>query len=306
MTRAALVAALIVLPLVLSAVVDLALLAREGTHVPEDREYTDARDALLRDGFDAQNDVIAILPAWSLRPLQATHDLPWISGDLLWERPLDRHRRVYVVVERDGEEAFERVREGPYAATRVIETRALALWRIDVGGPHVTTDFARDLSRADVRIVDASGTTLTTCAEPVRGGFRCAGRKPWQRVTRERALVTENGDDVVWAHAPPKGETIEVRFADVTLGNSVVLRAGHTRTGSDKARAPVDVDVLFENEILLARAVPPRFHFATDRIDTQARSGARGTLTIRIHTVDESSQHFAFDGFVSNAPEASR
>jgi hypothetical protein len=298
--RAALVVALVVLPLLTSAVVDLVLLAREQGHVPLEAEYLTVRDAVLKDGFALSTDVIAVLPAWSLRPHVALKEIPMITGDLLWEQPFDRFRRVYILTERDGEDALERVRAASQPMTRVMETRAIALWRVDVGGPFVTTDFSRDLARADVRIVDAEDSVLTTCAEPVRGGFRCSGRKPWQRVTRERALVTENGDDVVWAHAPPKGEIVEVRYTDVTLGDSVVLRAGHTRTGADKARAPVDIEVRFENVTLFQRSVSPLFHFATDRIDTRAQKGTRGMLTLRIRTVDESSQHFAFDGFVSS------
>jgi len=297
-TRAASVVALVVIPLAVSAVVDLALLAREGGDVPTERDYLDARAAMLRDGFDPETDVVAILPAWSLRPLVHMKDLPWITGDLLDERPLDRHRRVYVFVEPDGEDAFADVEARGFPTATVENEGKVTLARLDVGGPSVSLDFARDIARAEVRIVDRAGEVRATCGEPARGGFRCTGRKAWQRATRERHLVSENGDEVVWVHPPSPGEILELRFADVVLGDDVVLRAGHTRTGADKAVAPVDVEIVFEGERLHRATRAPRFHFATERVDTRSQKGARGTLALRISTTNDASQHFAIDGFV--------
>lgn len=299
MTRAAPVVALVVVPLVVSAVVDLALLWREGHDVPRERDYLDVRAAMLRDGFDPETDVVAVLPAWSLRPLVHMRDLPWITGDLLDERPLDRHRRVYVFVEPDGEGAFSEVEARGFPISVVPNEGRLTLARLDVGGPSVSLDFTRDLARAEVRIVDRRGEFRATCGEPARNGFRCTGRKAWQRATRDRQLVTENGDDVVWTHPPSPDEVLELRFADVTLGDDVVLRAGHTRTGADKATAPVEVEVLFEGEQIHRATREPRFYFATDRIDTRIKKGARGTLAVRVSTKNDASQHFAIDGYVT-------
>jgi hypothetical protein len=289
-------ALLLLAPIALGGIFSLARLTAETFDVPRDEDYAQLTAHLADNARDG--DAVVALPAWSLRVHQAAKAHAIISGDDLEWRPLDRWRRLFVVVEPDGEQDHARFQRDTYLEPR--ETTSLGrltVYRYDVEPRAVTLDFARQLSEAKVRI---DGKNATPCDRPLKGGWGCKGRKGWQRVSLEPLLVSENGDDAIWAHPPPKGETLVLAWEGVRVGDVVSLRAGFTREGADRARAPVKVEVFVDGErVGAAVRRPPEFRFRTDLFKTTPRDAA--LVEVRVSSRDNGAAHFAFDGYISEA-----
>lgn len=286
----------LVAPLLAALVFSWLRLLGAGCHVPEEADYLAALRALEGQGFARGRDALAVLPAWSLRPLRVLGDLDPISGDALADQPLERYARLFVLLEPDGEQAFAsvRARHGEPAAMERFGRVQLARW--DLPAPSVRYDFR-------ARVADATVTMgAAPCDREVRGGVSCGG-EPWRRVTREWLLVSENADDAVWSHPPPRGERLEIAWDAVPLGDTLVVRAGFTREGADQARAPVRMRVLADDVELGVVVRAPAFAFAVSRIDTRAVAGRVARVRFLIDTDDNNGARFAWDAFaVGGAP----
>jgi hypothetical protein len=185
-------------PVLLASVFALVRFALEGGDVPTDDDYVAARQLIEDDGFDRTQDRLAILPPWSLRPLQFLGDLPWVSGDGLAARPLHRVRRLYVVKEPDPGPELGALND-KQRLTLVGSAGPVEVYRVDTAGPSVTFDFTADFKSAQISLNRSRGQggdeELTRCDErDFSGGLKCRGRKRWQRVSKEHLLVSENGD----------------------------------------------------------------------------------------------------------------
>ncbi len=290
------VATALVAPLVAALVFSWLRLAGAGCHVPDDGDYADVRRALDVQGFVRGRDALAVLPPWSLRPLTVLGDLDPISGDALADQPLERYARLFVVLEPDGDDAFTAVRRrhGEPAATERHGRVTLARW--DLPAPSVRFDFRAQVGVATVTMSGAR------CERAVRGGVACGG-EPWRRVTREWLLVSENADDAVWSHPPPRGEVLELAWDAVPLGDTLVVRAGFTREGADQARAPVRLRVFADDVELGAVVRAPAFAFSVARLDTRAFAGRQARVRFVIDTDDNNGARFAWDALaVGGAP----
>lgn len=314
--RDRLIATALLTPLLLAIFFSCSRLACEGADVPDDNDYAAAALFLDARGL-SDDDALIILPPWSLRPLVALgarrasrsfgSDGPW------WTLTNNRYARMFVVEEPDGSPWREGV---PLAGASLTSMGAL-----NVSEVKMTTaryDFKTSLLRATVRIDSDDGGVV--CSDRRAGGFGCPGREPWQRVNVEWALVSENGREIIWAHPPPAGQRLSLRYEDVPLGDILVVAAGHTRTGAEHAKAPVRLQVKIDDEVVATLLRQPSFvveasraglrsafvapldpagqGFRADTIDTARFGTSRHTLTFIIDTDDDKSQEFAFDAFV--------
>jgi hypothetical protein len=276
-------------------------IACERFDVPDDADYQAVRQALERAQFSPAHDALAVLPAWSLRPLTVLGDLDPISGDDLEQALLERHRRLFVLLEPDAEQALARLVAARGAPRRERFGRVeLLTFTLPT---RAAFDLRAHLAEATVRI---RGANATLCDEPTPAaalaGVRCRGRPAWQRVTREWLLVTENASDAVWSHPPPAGQQLEIAWR-TRLGGRLLLRAGHTRQGADSALAPVQLHVEIDGERVATIERVPRFAFAPAAIDLTRFDGREGQLALVIETDNEASNHFAWDGvLVSDRP----
>lgn len=286
---------LLALPVLAAIVFSWTRLVLELGDVPRDEDYVAARRVLLDEGFDGTKDALVLLPPWSLRPLQVMGDLDPISGDDIADKPLHRWARLWAVVEPDAEKEHDPLvaRRGHPSWTKPVGR--LVVERFDLPAPSVLYDLRAHLADAKVALVHDGAAE--PCTRPVRGGVSC-GKEGWQRVTREWLLVSENADDAVWSHPPPAGDRLEIEWTNVPLGHAVVVQAGFTRDGADKARAPVRLRVLVNGELAGTVTRKPAFAFHTDVVDTSRFAGSTGTLTFAVDTDDNSSAHFAWDATV--------
>lgn len=293
-------AAGLLLPVVLAGVFSLSRIAAETDDVPRDEDYVAAREVIEGWGFRAGEDALSVLPPWSLRPHKVLKRFQPISGDALASRPLERWARLFVLVEPDAERYLEPLEERLGAPAAVEQRGRVSVLRFDLGGRRVLFDFARELAKAEIVVRDADqpdDPDATRCDRPTRNGLACRGAKNWQRVTREHLLVSENGQHVVWAHPPARGQVLEMTWRNVPLSDVLVFRGGHTRSGADVARASVDVEVLVGGEPLAELRYPPRFSFDAARLDTTRFAGQRRDVTFRVSTEDNGKNHWAFDAF---------
>lgn len=295
-------AAALLVPVVVGAIFSLVRFTLEGDDVPREADYAAAAEALERAGFSPDGDALAVLPPWSLRAHKALKRFAPIASDDLAEQPLARYARLFVVVEPDAERYLEPLlaRLGEPAASE--EEGRVRVLRFDLGGPRVAYDFSARLADADI-VIEREGEVLSRCDVPAKGGLRCAGRKHWMRLSREWLLVSENGQRVVWAHPPPAGEVLSLTWSGVPLGDEIVFRAGHTRSGSTAAKAAVHVDVVVDGEVLERLRYPPRFSFDATRIDTSRFAGREVEVSFRVSTKNDGKNHWAFDAVAARGGE---
>jgi hypothetical protein len=277
----------------------LVALTLETGDVPADDDYAAVAEALNAAPFDPAQDRVVILPPWSLRPLVALKHLPWITGDHLATRPAHRLRDLYLVVEPDADADLEAIEARWGWPELIAKAGDVQLMKLSTGAPTVVDDLAARLTTATIQLT--KGGTITPCDKRSGDGFRCEGRKGWQRVSRERRLVTENGDLVVWAHPPPKGERLEITWPGVALDEQLIIRAGFARKGANWAKAPVRLRVRVGDEEIASLEREPAFDFRADIVDTQAFAGQKRPVTFWIDTRNNSKAHFAFDAFTAKA-----
>lgn len=285
-------------PVVLAGLFSFSRLALEGGDVPDDADYREAAAVVERWGFRAEEDALAVLPPWSLRAHVALKGFEPISGDALASRPLERYARLFVVVEPDAGRYLEPLLERLGAPAATERRGRVDVLRFDLGERRVVYDFAAELGAADIRVMK-DGAAVMRCDRPTRRGFACQGGKSWQRVTREHLLVSENSQYAVWAHPPPDGDVLELTWTDVPLSDVLVFSGGHTRSGADDARAPVEVEILVGGQPLTKLSYPPRFSFEATRVSTEAFAGQRRDVTFRVSTANSGKNHWAFDAFTA-------
>lgn len=291
-------AAGLLLPVLAAGLFSLTRIALESDDVPADEDYAAAALVIDGWGFDEARDAVTVLPPWSLRPLKVLKKYRPISGDDLAMRPLDRYARLFVVVEPDAEPHLGPLLARLGAPSASEERGRVEVLRFDLGSKRARYDFAAELKAARV-VVRGQEDDVTVCDRPTKGGLACRGAKGWQRVTREHLLVSENGQQVVWSHPPPPGKVLEMTWDDVPLSDVLVFSGGHTRAGSDAARAAVDVEVLVDGEPLASLRYPPRFGFEATRLDTKRFAGQKKTVTFRVSSDDHGKNHWAFDAFTA-------
>ncbi len=288
-------------PLLLALAFSWVRLAGALFDVPSDEDYVVARKILDEAGFDRQRDALVILPPWSLRPLKTVGDLDPISGDDIAHRPLHRYARLWALVEPGAERDHRTLVERRGAPAFSRKAGRVTVERFDLPAPSVVYDLREHIGDASVRIVDDSDVA-EPCTIPIDGGVSC-GREPWQRVNRAWLLVSENADDAVWSHPPPRGKRLEISWKDVPIGSAVVVQAGFLREGADAAKAAVRLRVLVDGEVAgtvirKPEALGGTFSFYADVVSTAQFQGRTATLTFVVDTDDNASAHFAWDATV--------
>lgn len=314
------VAALLLFPVALALIASSVLLVAEADDVAEDDDIAAA--AAFAATVVGDDDAIVVLPPWSMRPWAALGPVAArVTGgdgpapDLL----PGRYRRVVAIIEPDAIAWMPTLRGlGTPLQTQRFGVVDVAVY--DGAGP-ARFDLPAQLEQA---AIDVDGHACTTPL--LRGavsGLACSGHDAAVRVTREHALVTENGRLVVRAPAPARGARLALRFADVPLGEQLIVAAGHTRVGAERGR-PVVVDVVVDDVILASLVRTPSFvvepsrarwrgtfvrlpdeggeGFRVDVVDTRRFAGTRHRLAFVVRSPgahdDTPEREFALDAFI--------
>lgn len=288
----------LVLPgLVLAAsAFSLGRFACERLDVPTDADY-EAAAAHIRAGHTA-GDMVFVAPAWSLRPWQTLGHLAPTSGDVAGTAALLRAPHVFMLEEPDGQAAFDAT-VARLGAPR--STEAFGAVRVHTFDRPAAAGNVQDLRprflAGRVRIEDSAGNVAAACDRRRGDTLSCKGRPGWQQVRLERQLVTENGQQVLWAHPPVKGETLVLSADDLPPARHLVVRTGHTRMAAQRAKGTVVLDAFVDGTPVGTVTTPPRYDFAETVLDLPAAAGAPGThtVTLRVHTNDNGGNHFMLD-----------
>lgn len=291
--------AMLIAPAFLGGLFSLVALMASANDVPSDDDYAKMSAYLEKEA--KAGDALAVLPAWSLRAhTAAPQALDIISGDDLHLRPLGRYKRIFVVIESGGESDFDKVSLN-FGNTKSIEVfGALTLARFDHEQKvRLVSDFREGLKSASVFV---SGAEPVHCDRKIASGFDCPKRKDWQRVTREHLLVSENSDEMIWAHPPKPGHALEIIYNDIAVGERFVLRTALTRHASTRAHAPVDVEV-WQDDVRLTSVSHSRAFGVKSHI-FKADQKQKSQVVFRISSQAHGAAHFAFDAFSTNAFEA--
>jgi hypothetical protein len=284
-------------PIVAAALWSIVRLAAYPSHVPTDADYLQAAQVLTAQAA-GPGDAVAVLPAWSLRPYPFLREAPLIAPDTVPDGPLDRYRRLFVIAEPDADALVRRLvaRLGPPASTQ--PAGRVRVLRFDLPRRDVRFDFTAGVEHAFIQIVNRDGSSVTHCSYVIANGFGCRLMPWWQRVAREWVLVTENGTQALSAHPPPEGTRLQMTYTAVPVGSRIVISAGHTRAGADRAEAPVRITVTIDGAPAGNVLRTPAFDFHTDVIDTRRWAGATHAVVFDIESLGSNRfQHFAFDAY---------
>jgi hypothetical protein len=314
------VAFLLLFPVAMAVAWSTARLVDEANDVPADQDIAAAAAFAARSAA-ADDDAIVILPPWSMRPLAAlgTAADRVVGGDgPATDLLRGRYARVAAIVEPDATPWLPTLAPlGPPTTTRSFGPVDVSVFS---GRGPARFDLLRDF--AAVR-VDVDGAACVERADRgVVTGVRCPGDGPGLRVTREHALVTENGRRVVRLPTPAAGTRVALRFDAVPLSARLVVAAGHTRAGAERGRA-VAVDVVIDDQVIATLRRAPSFvvepsraalretfvrprsgegdGFRAEVIDTRAFSGGTHRLAFVVFAdgADGRVDHeFALDAFV--------
>jgi hypothetical protein len=286
-------AALIGVPILWTAVVWI----QEAARIPADADRTQAARA-VHEGWQ-EGDALAIAPPWALRNLAVLGDLEPTFDPQLAERPPDA-RRLWVVAEREGEPTLEALaRRFPLELRE--EHGRMSVARFGLGqqrGFHVVDHLAR------ARVSIEGKGPAVPCDRWRAERWDCQGRPDWQHVSAEFLDVDMAPRRALWAHPPPAGETLWLRFPGVTLGRELELWGGHTVHGAQSAKAAVQVRALLDGQPLGSASFPPAYPMRGKRLDTSALAGRTGELALAIDTPDNGANHFCVDAVIA-APAAS-
>ena len=123
------------------------------------------------------------------------------------------------------------------------------------------------------------------------GRWVCPKDGDWFYVAPQWHRMGDHLRRCLWAHPPTSGR-LSIRFTDVPLDGVLAGRAGHTLFSSDRARAPVMLDVQFGTD------VPQRFAFGLEDFfkpfRIQIPTATTATVTFSVSSPDAGANHFCF------------
>ncbi|MBN2361915.1 MAG: hypothetical protein JXR83_20865 [Deltaproteobacteria bacterium] len=291
--RAAAWLALIAVPPLLLVIA----LALQRSRIPGDGDLA-AAVALVR-AEKKPADQLALAPFWALRAMQWAGDLQPTFDPLLDQRP-PAAERLWVIAEPEGVSAIDRL-----AARYPTEVRR-RFGRATVACFHTARSFTfHAVERiAQARVALVSGGGSVNCDQWNADRWTCPGKPDWQHVGVEWLDVDFSPRPAVWAHPPPAGERLLIRFEKVQLTAQLEVLAGHTVHGANYGGAPVQVVVRANGTEIGRLQREPGFPLRSHRIDSSALQGMTVELEFEISTTNNGANHFVFDALISGEPAA--
>ncbi|MFB6263203.1 MAG: hypothetical protein ABEL76_06190 [Bradymonadaceae bacterium] len=170
--------------------------------------------------------------------------------------------------------------------------------------------FSDHLASADVAHVDSDGEVALDCRQwdGDQNRWPCGERDQFVWVGRTMLMVGGDPHHCIWAHPPPQGRTLRIRFPDVPLDAALRLRAGLSFEASlSKRGTPVELSIAVDGERRLSRTfAPKKTSWPAMRVDTSGSTGRRADVTVRVRSEKVFERYFCFDGWVLDETSARR
>lgn len=280
--------ALLLLPLIGLLIAQLVQRSR----IPSDADLA-AAVALVRAELKP-GDQLALAPFWALRSMQWAGDLQPTFDPLLDQRP-PAADRLWVVAEPEGVRTLDRLAEKyPTERRQQFGKASVACFRT---GRSLSFHAVEQLARAKVTLEGGGGTV--NCGKWNKDRWDCDGKPDWQHVGAEWLDVDFAPRQVVWAHPPPAGERLLIRFEGVPLTDRLEVMAGHSVHGANYGSAPVQIVARANGTEVGRLQREPGFPLRSYLFDTSALRGMAVDLEFEVSTTNNGANHFVFDAMIT-------
>ena len=158
-----------------------------------------------------------------------------------------------------------------------------------------TLVFPRDIGKAK-RVAFVSGEKSEDCRKVSETKWQCSD-ETWNYVGHTTASFNGNQKQAVWAH-PVAGKTLEIVFDVPEKSGKLYFSSVFAESAyRSKNRAPVNVEILADEQILLKYANP----FSSKATEKSIKLPENTKeLTIKLTTSDDRQRHFVFNGYLSD------
>ena len=282
------------------SVFSLGLQLNETTQVPLDKDYLLAKQALLEENYAIGPDALAIIPAWSLRPLKVLGDLDPISADMLHRLPALPYKRVFVLQEADAADIFDSIQEIYGAPTK---TWALGSVRLHV----FTTNaeyFGTLAHHIESALVTLEKGDLEKDCQWRNHQHRCLDGTKESYVAGKWMRTTQNASYLIAAPPPKNKGRLKIMFPKQVLKKNLIVFGGHTRRAIIKNAPEVNLEILLNNKTIKQVRWGRSFPMQSITIPIPQISEAQGNLTFIVSSSRSQKNQFGFDAFFSDAPIA--
>lgn len=270
----------------------------EALQIPRDSDYVLVKDKLLELNYQEGTDALAILPAWSLRPLQSLGDFNPIGADFLHRLPVVPYERLFVLKEADADKPMEAISRiyGPTLQSWVLGRIELHLFEAQA---HAQGTFSENLDDAIVTLGQKDNISDCIWRDNAhhcnQGSKTLQVRKKWMR-------TTQNASQLVAIVPPGPKNTLKITFPNQRAAPFLILFGGHTRKALSKNPRKVTIQVFLNQKKIKTVRWGQDFPMALESIAIPASIPSPQELTFLIEGFQGKKSAFGFDGFWAAKP----
>ncbi len=245
-------------------------------------------------------DLILLVPHYATRAREYLGDLHPLAVRAPMLEDLQKHPRIWVF----GlfEEAQALRPQMLAAGHRLLQTKnpapGVTVDLFQTAEPYeVVYDFLNTLKSASVWHEQEGKNTACDTWSPRNGHggnfgrWTCPKDRDWFYVTPQWHRMGDHLRLCLWAHPPTKGRLM-IRFPGVPLTGHLAGRAGHTLNSSQRAQAPVHLDVHVEGQGEQRFEFALEQHFEPFKLRTPQTGTA--TITFGVSSPNAGANHFCF------------
>lgn len=284
----------LVLPIILLLMLLFILVQwiRQSAQIPSDDDLRQA-GAYIQQHY-VKDDAVVVSPSWALRSLQYLGSINATFYPQLVEHPPEAER-LWILAEAEGQ-----------AKIKLLAKKFKVLKRQDFGRVQVALfsigeqrSFHATDHVAEAKVQIQTKSSKVACDQWKNDKWSCRGRPDWQHVGVEALDVDLAPRRIIWAHPPPAGEQLHVRFDNVPLAQAIDVMAGNTVHGAQFGKAPIVIDLYIDDKKIASHDFSG-YPLQRWRVDTSSMAEQKHSIQLSIHTSDNGANHFAFDFVVVN------
>jgi len=230
--------------LILLCLFSLGTQISESYQVPRDDDFLLAKKKLIEMNYEKESDALAILPAWSLRPLQTLGDLDPIGSDFLHLLPQLPYKRLFVLQEADADSPMKQVMKTYGEPVDSWSLGRIQLHHFASNNSSLGT-FAENIQKA--LVTTRKKDSVSDCVWR-KSSHQCGtGSKPIY-VKSKWMRTTQNGTQLISVTPPRNNEKLTITFPKQKRQPYLIFYGGHTRSTLKKQPKKVSIDIMLNNQ----------------------------------------------------------